>query len=125
MAVIFGVIGVMNFANTMIASIIARSREFAMLEAVGMTVEQQKRSLVREGLGYYAYTSVLSLFLSSIINMTLVKTFVNELPMFSWNFSLTSLAVCLPVILVIVLIVPTAAYKRISRKTVVERLRAE
>ncbi len=124
-AVIFGVIGVMNFANTMIASIIARSREFAMLEAVGMTVEQQKRSLVREGLGYYAYTSVLSLFLSSIINMTLVKTFVNELPMFSWNFSLTSLAVCLPVILVIVLIVPTAAYKRISRKTVVERLRAE
>ena len=124
-AAILGIIGVMNFGNTMIASIIVRKRELAMLEAVGMTVKQQKRSLMREGMRYFTYTSLLTVIFSSILNVTAVKAFVNNLPMFSWNFSLTSLAICLPAILVIILIIPTAAYKRISRKSVVERLRTE
>ena len=124
-AVILGIIGVMNFGNTMIASIISRSREFAVLEAVGMTTKQQKSSLIREGLRYFVYTSVSALLISALTNVTLVKTFVNELPMFSWNFSLSSLAVCLPVILLIILIIPAAAYKRISKKSVVERLRTD
>ncbi|SCW58705.1 putative ABC transport system permease protein [Eubacterium ruminantium] len=124
-AVILGLIGVMNFGNTMIASIISRSRELAVLEAVGMTEKQQKRSLLKDGFRYFTYTSILSVVLSSIINVTAVKSFVNNLPMFSWRFSLTSLALCLPVILVIILIIPAAAYKRLSRRSVVDRLRME
>ena len=123
-SVILGVIGIMNFGNTMIASIISRSREFAVLEAVGMTAKQQKRSLIREGLKYFVYTSVSAVLISGLASVTLVKTFVNELPMFSWNFSLSSLAVCLPVISVIILIIPAAALKRLRRISVVERLRA-
>ncbi len=122
-AVILGIIGVMNFGNTMIAAIISRSRELAILEAIGMTVRQQKKSLIREGFRYFTYTSVLTVLLSSLVNVTAIKAFVNELPMFSWNFSLTSLAVCFPVLLMIVLLVPAAAYKRISERSVVERLR--
>ena len=124
-AVILGMIGVMNFSNTMIASIIARNRELAMLEAVGMTVKQQKRSLIREGLRYFTYTSLLTVIMSSLLNVTAVKTFVNNLPMFSWRFSLTSLVICLPVIFIIILIIPTSAYRRLSRRSVVERLRTE
>ena len=123
-SVILGVIGIMNFGNTMIASIISRSRELAVLEAIGMTVKQQKRSLIREGLKYFVYTSVSAVLISGLASVTLVKTFVNELPMFSWNFSLSSLAVCLPVIFVIILIIPAAALKRLRRISVVERLRA-
>lgn len=124
-AVILGIIGVMNFGNTIVASIISRSRELAILEAVGMTVHQQKKSLIRESLRYFIYTSILTVLLSSIVNVTLVKMFVNNLPMFSWNFSLTSLIVCLPVLLIIILIIPTAAYKKLCKRSVVERLRTE
>lgn len=124
-AVILGMIGVMNFGNTIIASIISRSRELAMLEAVGMSSKQQKRSLIKEGLRYFTYTSVLTVLLSAILNVTAVKTFVNELPMFTWHFSLSSLAVCLPVILAVVLAIPVLAYKKLRRKSVVERLRTE
>ena len=42
---ILGLIGLLNFANTIITSILVRSRELAMLEAVGMTIKQQKKSL--------------------------------------------------------------------------------
>lgn len=124
-AAILGVIGIMNFGNTMIATIISRSRELAMLEAVGMTVKQQKKSLINDGMRYFVYTSILTVLLSSILNVTAVKTFVNNLPMFSWHFSLTSLIVCLPVILIIVFIIPTLAYRKLRRKSVVERLRTE
>ncbi|MBP3233718.1 MAG: FtsX-like permease family protein [Eubacterium sp.] len=122
-SVILGMIGVMNFGNTMIASIIARKCEFAILEAVGMTEKQQRSSLIKEGLRYFIYTSVITVLLSSVINVTAVKTFVNNLPMFSWKFSLTSLAVCLPVILVVILLIPSAAYKRLSKISLVDRLR--
>ncbi len=124
-SVILGMIGVMNFGNTMIASIISRSRELAMLEAVGMTAKQQKRSLIKEGLRYFAYTSVLTVLLSAVLNVTAVKTFVNELPMFTWHFSLSALMVCLPVILAVVLAIPALAYKKLRRRSVVDRLRTE
>ena len=124
-AVILGLIGVMNFGNTMIASIISRSRELAMLEAVGMTSKQQRKSLLKDGMRYFIYTSVLTVLLSGIINVTAVKTFVNNLPMFSWHFSLTALALCLPVILIIILIIPAAAMRRLSRTSIVDRLRME
>lgn len=122
-AIILGMIGVMNFGNTMIASIIARSHELAMLEAVGMTEKQQKRSLIKEGFRYFTYTSILTVILSSIVNVSGVRAFVNNLPMFSWHFSLTSLVLCLPVILVIILIIPAVTYRRLRRVSVVDRLR--
>lgn len=124
-AVILGVIGIMNFGNTMVASIISKSRELAILEAVGMTKKQQKKNLRREGFRYFIFTSVLTVIISSIINVTAVKAFVSNLPMFSWRFSLTALVLCLPAILIVILIIPTAAYKRVGKKSVVERLRTE
>ena len=113
-AVILGLIGVMNFANTMIASIITRRRELALLEAVGMTRKQQRRSLVKEGLRYVTLTSILTIIISSIVNVTAVRLFVSNLPMFAWKFSLTALAVCLPVIAILAMIIPAAAYKSAS-----------
>ena len=58
-----------------------------------------------------------------IVNVSGVRAFVNNLPMFSWHFSLTSLVICLPVILVIILIIPTATYRRLRKVSVVDRLR--
>ncbi len=123
--IVFFVIGIMNFANTMIASIVARSKEFAIYEAVGMTGRQLRYRLIKDGMGYFAGASVLSCMLSTILNVTLIKTFVNNFPMFKWNFSLTAIAICLPVIFVLVIVIPIAAYKKISKNSIVDRLRTE
>ena len=122
---VFFVIGIMNFANTMIASIVVRSKEFAMFEAVGMTGRQLRHKLIKEGMVYFAGASVLSCILSAILNVTLIKTFVNNFPMFKWKFSLTAIAICLPVILVLVIVIPIVAYRNISKNSIVERLRSQ
>ena len=124
-AIILGLIGIMNFANTIITSILVRSREFAMLEAVGMTGKQQRIQLMKEGCRYFTWSAVVSLIISTILNMTLIKALTNQIPMFDWNFTLVPNLVCLPFILLLVIIIPIIAYNKLSKTSVVERLRVE
>lgn len=124
-AVILALIGIMNFSNTIVTSIITRSREFAMLEAVGMTGRQQKHSVMKEGLVYFVWTFLVSVVFASLLSCTVVRLLVNELAMFNWKFSLMPVVLCLPFICLLVLVIPVLVYNRISRRSVVERLRCE
>ena len=125
LAVILGLIGLMNFANTMVTSIIVRSRELAMLEAVGMTGNQQRKMLMKEGFTYFLWTTVVSVVISSIMNVTVIRFLAEELGMFVWRFTLLPLAVCLPLIMVLIIIIPVIAYNRLSKRSVIDRLRVE
>ena len=53
LSLIIGLIGILNFVNSVLTSIVTRRREFATLQAVGMTGRQLRRMLTLEGL-YYA-----------------------------------------------------------------------
>ena len=125
LAVILGLIGLMNFANTMVTSIIVRSREFAMLEAVGMTGRQQRHKLMKEGFTYFLWTMVASVIISSILNVTAIKSLIDGFDMLVWRFTLTPLALSLPLILVLIIIIPVIAYNRLSKRSVIDRLRVE
>ena len=124
-ALIMGLIGIMNFGNTIVTSIITRSRELAMLEAVGMTGKQQRHSLMKEGLLYFGWTSVVSIVISTLLSLTVVRALTNGMQIFTWKFTLTPLLACLPFICMLILIIPVIAYKQISKKTVVDRLHEE
>ena len=125
LALILGLIGLMNFANTMVTSIIAKSRELAMLEAVGMTGVQQRHMLMKEGFTYFLFTTGVSVVISSVLNVTAIRLLANELGMFVWRFTLMPLAVCLPLIMVMIITIPAIAHNRLSRKSVIDRLRTE
>ena len=125
LSVILGLIGLMNFANTIVTSIIVRSRELAMLEAVGMTGKQQRHKLMKEGFTYFIWTTVVSLVVSSIMNITVIRYLADELGMFVWRFTLLPLVASLPFILVMIVIIPVVAYNRLSKQSVIDRLRVE
>ncbi len=125
LAAILGLIGLMNFANTMVTSIIVRSRELAMLEAVGMTGGQQRKKLMKEGLTYFIWTMAASVVMSSLMSVTVVKFLADELGMFVWKFTLLPLVICLPFILLLIVIIPVIAYNRLSKRSVTDRLRIE
>ena len=125
LSIILGLIGLMNFANTMVTSIIVRSRELAMLEAVGMTGNQQRKMLMKEGFTYFLWTTVVSVVISSIMNVTVIRFLAEELGMFVWRFTLMPLACALPLIMVLIIIIPVIAYNRLSKRSVIDRLRVE
>lgn len=123
LAFILALIGILNFLNTMAASILSRKQEFAALEAVGMTGKQLKTMLCTEGIYYAAGTLVIALFASVILNLTVLKGLEETLFFFKNHFTLLPLALCIVPLLLVVLMVPILGYQNIRRQSVVERMR--
>lgn len=123
LAFILAIIGILNFVNTMITSVLSRKQEFAMMEAVGMTGEQLKRMLCCEGEYYAIFTSICALLLGGILDLTAVRLIGESFFFFTWHFSVTPVLLCIPVLAVVVYFVPYFCYRNISRVSVVERMR--
>jgi len=122
LALILAMIGLLNFMNTIVTSILTRKQEFAMMEAVGMTGRQQKQMLSAEGLYYAVFTIVTALVFGSIISVTAIRMMGGEMFFFSWHFTVTPIILCIPVLILLVIIVPVVCYRRMCRDSVVARM---
>lgn len=120
---ILALIGILNFINSMMTSILSRHKEIAMLQSVGMTGQQVKRMLMYEGIGYSALGLLCSLILSIIGSLTVVRMMGAELSYFTWHFTLFPVILCIIPLVLITALVPLVCYNKMARKTVVERLR--
>ena len=68
LSLIIGIIGVLNFVNACITSIITRKKEFAALKAIGMTEKQTRRMVCLEGSYYAAGVVLFSLTVGSLFS---------------------------------------------------------
>lgn len=123
LALVLALIGILNFINTMITSILSRKQELAMLEAAGMSGTQQKQMLKTEGLCYALLAAIAALALAAALNLTVVRSVGDSFFFFTWHFTLLPVILCLPVMAVVVLCVPVIGYNRLCRISVVERMR--
>lgn len=125
-AFIFGITGVLNLVNMMSTSILARRREFATMQSIGMTKKQMGRLLMLEGFCYAAGAAVLGIVFSVVINETVVKTMLGSPSMwfFTYQITLAPAAVLSLVLLLISLLIPRAAMGMLYKGSVVEQLRA-
>ena len=120
---VIGIIGILNFFNTIMTGILSRKREFAVLQAVGMTNRQLKIMLVYEGL-FYAMGSVLAaLILSLIINPLIGDILENMFWFFSANFTIIPVLTAIPVFALIGWMIPSIIYEKSVKCSIVERLR--
>lgn len=120
---IIAVIGIMNFINTMITSVISRKHELAMLQSIGMTKKQMNEMLIWEGLTYAGLTSIFVLTLGTAICYLGVSAFMGGIWFFKFKFTIMPVLICLPILFVLAVIVPVICYKIASKDSVVERLR--
>ena len=123
LAFILATIGILNFVNTMVTSVLSRKQEFAMMEAVGMTGGQLKAMLCFEG-GYYAlYTAVCAVTLSVVLSVTAVRSLGENFFFFTWKLTVTPMLLCIPAVAAVVLLVPVICYRSMNKVSVVERMR--
>ncbi|MGL4913112.1 MAG: FtsX-like permease family protein, partial [Romboutsia sp.] len=118
---IIGVIGVLNFVNTMITNIISRKQEFAMIEAVGMTKGQLKKMLILEGLYYGVIITLINLTAGSLA--TVLGFNIMTLRYSVYTYPVGALILCIIAVFLISLIVPLVIYKQVSKDSIVERIR--
>ncbi len=123
LSLVIGLIGILNFCNAILTSILTRRREFAMLQSIGMTRGQLRGMLVFEGLYYALGTCLLSLALGTVCSLLIVKTLCGLLWFCSYRFLLWPLLIALPFLPVLGAAIPMASYAATGRQSIVERLR--
>ncbi|MCM1235564.1 MAG: ABC transporter permease, partial [Ruminococcus flavefaciens] len=120
---IVGFIGILNFLNAFLTSIVSRHREFAVLQAVGMTGGQLKKMLIAEGeiltLGSVLFSFILILVTGPVFSNVVSSIFW----FFTYHFTLSPFVVITPVFAILGGILPMIAYWAMANKSVVERLR--
>lgn len=120
---ILALIGILNFINAVVTGILSRKRELAMMNAVGMTGRQLKAMLRWEGAHYAALTALCSMAAGSLLSCLVVNSITEELFFFTYRFTLLPLFVCVPILLALSALIPSAAYRQICRESIVDRLR--
>lgn len=120
---IVGLIGLLNFTNSILTSILIRKREFATLQSIGLTKRQLFKLLIFEGGFYAVLTMVVSLVLSILFSIVVIGGGLQNLWMFSYQFTITPLLIAYPLLLVLSIIIPLVTYKVTAKQSIVERLR--
>ena len=122
LSIIVGLIGVLNFINTMITSINSRQREIAALQAMGMTGRQLCTMLVWEGIIYIGGSAIAAL----VLNLITIPfgNLIEEIFWFcDYSFTIIPLVAAIPVFAVMGIFIPAIVYKILTKKSIVERLR--
>ena len=120
---ILGLIGLLNFINSMITSISARTHEFAVLEAVGMTGKQLKKMLACEGGVYVAVSAIFTLTVGNLICYAFVMAISNQMWFFTYHFTAVPIILTLAALGIISVLLPIICYTKMCRDSIVDRLR--
>ncbi len=119
---IVALVGMLNFINIVLTGIVARRKELATLQAIGMTGAQLRTMLVYEGLFYTAGAALVSVVLS-LLTIPMSTVLEKMFWFCKYKFTMLPMLVTVPVFAGMGIIIPAITYMIFTKKSVVERLR--
>ncbi len=122
---LLAMVGALNFLNGELTSILARRKELAVLQAVGMTGGQLKRMLGAEGMLHALLAGTLSLVLGLAAGGVLDIALGRTLWFFTFRLNLWPVLGLALAYLALGAAIPLAVYHFAAKETAVERLRQE
>ncbi len=125
LSLLIGLIGVLNFINSILTSIITRRREFAMLQSIGMTKTQLLTMLMIEGLYYSLASGLVSLILGILLSLLVVRSLIDVLWFFSYHFTILPLLLVIPLLVAIGILLPAVVLRSVEKQSIVERIRED
>lgn len=123
LSIIIGIIGIANFVNSVLTSIITRKKEFAMLQSIGMTGKQLKRMLSFEGVYYAVGTIITSVILGVLSSVVIVRGISNGIWFFTYRFVMWPMLVIYPFLILLTVTIPALLCRQIAKASIIERLR--
>ena len=122
---IVGLVGVLNFFNAILTGIIARRRELAVLQAVGMTERQLRAMLIWEGLLYALGAVGLALVLALLLGPVAFRAIEVLFWFFTYRLNLAPFLFVIPLFALLGAGIPVLTGRAEKNHTVVDRLRNE
>ena len=122
LSIIIGFIGIANFVNSVLTSMITRRKEFAMLQSIGMTGNQLRRMLSYEGFYYAIGTMLASVVFGTLFSMIVVRGITNGIWFFTYRFVVWPVLIVYPFLIALTVAIPAVLYKQITKTSIIERL---
>lgn len=123
LTLVIAVIGLLNFINSILTGMVTRQKEFAMMEAIGMTKKQLVKMLMMEGLYYAIFTIAASFITGCIFSLTVVRALVGGLWFLEYSFVVWPMFAVFPVLLGLGALVPWLAYKGQGKQSLIDEIR--
>ena len=124
LSIILGLIGIANYLNSMITSIITRRREFALMSCVGMTSKQLTFMVIAEGLIYMMITVMFTLTFGLVIEKGALCFVSRVFEYISDTMQIKAILFCVPILAILAIMVPYAAFNATKEKSAIEKLLA-
>ncbi|MGL6201649.1 MAG: ABC transporter permease [Lachnospiraceae bacterium] len=123
LAFIIGLIGVLNFVNTILTSIFTRRRELAILQSIGMTGRQLMKMLCMEGCYYTVISAIISIPLCLVSTLMIVRPICEGIWFLDFKINLWPLLTLFLLMFLIGVLIPYVTYRILNRQSVIERLK--
>ena len=120
---IIALVGVLNFFNAVMTGILSRRREFAVLQAVGMTERQLRAMLIIEGLLYALSAAALAFGVSLLLSPLAIHLMEKMFWFLHPRFVIYPVLASIPVFALLGWLIPTILYGQEAHRSVVEQLR--
>ena len=102
---------------------VTRQKEFAMMEAIGMTRKQLVKMLMLEGLYYAIFTIAASFVAGCVFSLTAIRSLVGGLWFLKYSFVIWPMFAVFPALLFLGALVPWLAYKSQRKRSLVDEIR--
>lgn len=122
-AVILGVIGILNLVNVIFTGVIARQREFASMRSIGMTRKQLRKLIVYEGMMYALFAGAAGILCSGVLSVSLVKTLARDMWFMKYHFTVLPAAAASAACIVLAACISAGTDRMWNRGSMVEQLR--
>lgn len=120
---VIALIGILNFANSMLTGIVSRRQEFAVLQSVGMTRGQLRKMLLWESACYLIICAAISIPAGSLLSWKIIGALNGVINCFSYSYTALPYALMLPAVALLAAVISLGACRQVEKRSIVERLR--
>lgn len=115
-------ISAINIINTMAINVMLRKREFASLQAIGMTKQQLAKMILLEGLIHGLISAFGGIIIGAILTRIFIYFTVSDINL---KLPYVTLALCIGISVLLTLAASIIPLKKLSKMNIVENLRME
>ena len=125
MSTVIGGIGIINFINVILTSIISRRKEIATMQSIGMQEKQLRKMLCTEGIIFSLLTLLGSFVLGAVLLPLVSNVFAGMVEYYAGYITIAPMIVIWMLYFIISIIVPVCGKHIISKDSVIARIRQE
>ena len=116
-------VGVMNYFNTILTSLVGRTKEFAVMESIGLTRKQLWKILFLEGVYYWLIIVAVMMTIGSALLWALGKLIKMKLLYFQFIYPWQAMFFMVLILLLICIVLSIFLYKNSKEQSITERLK--